>query len=78
MLAARAGVSPVYACEGSEAMCQVAAATLADNGMDRRVHLINKWSHQMTVGEDLPHRWVMLETEIPQGNFKAAGKCWTL
>ena len=71
MLAARAGASPVYACEGSEAMCQVAAATLADNGTAQRVHLINKWSQQMTVGEDLPQRWVTLETEIQQGNFES-------
>ena len=70
MLAARAGASPVYACEGSEAMCQVAAATLADNGMDERVHLINKWSHQMTVGEDLPRRCVMSETDRDSANFE--------
>ena len=70
MLAARAGASPVYACEGSEAMCQVAAATLADNGMDERVHLINKWSHQMTVGEDLPCRWVTSETDRDSAYFE--------
>ncbi|XP_043208834.1 protein arginine N-methyltransferase 9-like [Amphibalanus amphitrite] len=63
MLAAQAGASPVVACESSEAMCQVAAATLADNALERRVQLVNKWSHELTVGEDLPCRASLLVTE---------------
>ncbi|XP_043229694.1 protein arginine N-methyltransferase 9-like isoform X1 [Amphibalanus amphitrite] len=63
MLAAQAGASPVVACESSEAMCQVAAATLADNGMENRVQLVNKWSHELTVGKDLPCRASLLVTE---------------
>ncbi|KAF0306607.1 Protein arginine N-methyltransferase 9 [Amphibalanus amphitrite] len=63
MLAAQAGASPVIACESSEAMCQVAAATLADNALERRVQLVNKWSHELTVGEDLPCRASLLVTE---------------
>ena len=82
MMAVQGGASVVVACESSEAMCQAAAATLADNAMESRVRLVNKWSHQLTVGEDLPCRWERAGREAGRVGWRdieldTVGKCST-
>lgn len=56
MLAAEAGATQVYACEADPDMAAVARLNIAANGLDERITVIAKPSHDLELGLDLPTR----------------------
>jgi protein arginine N-methyltransferase 7 len=66
MLAAKQGARVVYAIEASSHVAQLAHMNMKKNGLDHKIHVINKLSTKVRVGEgeDLPEKADILVCEI--------------
>ncbi|WP_422064221.1 50S ribosomal protein L11 methyltransferase [Shimia sp.] len=78
MLAARAGAKHVYAVEHQPLIAAAAKRVIAANGLSDRVTVINKWSHNIVVGEDIPEKADVVLSEIVDSNLLGEGALATL
>ncbi|MEL6864016.1 MAG: tetratricopeptide repeat protein [Bacteroidota bacterium] len=73
MMAMRAGASEVYACEMVPALAEAATQIVAANGYKEQIHIINKKSTALKVGEDLPEKADLLVSEIVDAGLLGEG-----
>ncbi len=78
MLAARAGAKHVYAIEQQPLIAAAARQVIADNGLSDRITVLNKWSHEIEVGVDLPEPADVVISEIVDSNLLGEGALATL
>ncbi|WP_027236308.1 50S ribosomal protein L11 methyltransferase [Leisingera caerulea] len=78
MLAARAGAKHVYTCEQQPLIAQAATRVIAENGLSDRITVIPKWSHEITVGTDIPERADVVISEIVDTVLLGEGALATL
>jgi tetratricopeptide (TPR) repeat protein len=64
MMAARAGAAEVYTCESHPLLARKARQIIEQNGLSRRIKVINKRSQALRVGVDLPGPADLLAAEI--------------
>lgn len=82
MFAVQEGAKKVYACELSKTMYEVSIDVLRANQMLDSIHLINKKSTEMSVGEDLPCHVNLVVTEtmdcglLGEGILKTISHAW--
>lgn len=63
MMAARAGAQEVFSCEMVAPLAELARETVALNGFEGRIQIMNKKSTSLCVGEDIRRRADLLVTE---------------
>ncbi|WP_293572634.1 50S ribosomal protein L11 methyltransferase [Phaeobacter sp.] len=78
MLAARAGARHVYTCEQQPLIAQAARQVIADNGLSDRITVINKWSHDIVLGQDMPGPADVVISEIVDTVLLGEGALATL
>lgn len=78
MLAARAGAEHVYAIEQQPMIAEAARRVIADNGLSDRITVIQKWSHDIVVGQDIPEAADVVVSEIVDTVLLGEGALATL
>lgn len=78
MLAARAGARHVYTCEQQPLIAQAARQVIRDNGLSDRITVLQKWSHDITIGEDMPEAADLVLSEIVDTVLLGEGALATL
>jgi len=64
MMAARAGAKLVVTCEAVPILAEIAAETIARNGLSDRITVLSKRSTQVKLGEDLPEKADVFVSEL--------------
>ncbi len=78
MLAARAGAKHVYTCEQQPLIAQAARQVITDNGLADRITVLQKWSHEIVIGEDIPEPADLVLSEIVDTVLLGEGALATL
>lgn len=78
MLAARAGAKHVYTCEQQPLIAQAARQVIKDNGLSERITVLQKWSHDIVVGVDMPEPADLVLSEIVDTVLLGEGALATL
>ncbi|MEP4038454.1 50S ribosomal protein L11 methyltransferase [Pseudophaeobacter sp.] len=78
MLAARAGAKHVYTCEQQPLIAQAARQVIQDNGLSERITVLQKWSHDIVVGVDIPEPADLVLSEIVDTVLLGEGALATL
>jgi type II protein arginine methyltransferase len=65
MMAAKAGAASVTACELHTLMFTVAQQVVALNKLSDKIKIINKHSHDLLIGEDMPHKVLLSKDTCP-------------
>lgn len=78
MLAARAGAKHVYTCEQQPLIAQAARQVIQDNGLSDRITVLQKWSHDILVGVDMPEPADLVLSEIVDTVLLGEGALATL
>jgi type II protein arginine methyltransferase len=64
MMAADAGAGRVTTCEANPVLAEIARRVVAEHGMSDVITVVNKWSTDLVVGEDIPRRADLIVSEI--------------
>jgi precorrin-6B methylase 2 len=78
MLAARAGAKHVYTCEQQPLIAQAARQVIRDNGLSDRITVLQKWSHDIVIGVDMPEPADLILSEIVDTVLLGEGALATL
>ncbi|XP_069695569.1 protein arginine N-methyltransferase 9-like isoform X2 [Periplaneta americana] len=73
LFAVEAGAGPVFACDCSSTMINIASRVLRANGVSDKVTLINKHSNDITIPTDIPERVSLVVTETVDAGLLGEG-----
>ncbi len=73
LMASSSGAKKVITCETSLSIANAAKKIIEENGLSKKIKVINKNSNQLLLGKDLPQKPDLIISEILSGEFVGEG-----